>query len=157
MASLFWVGIIGVFTLLSFQFKSYSEPFVIMMAIPFALIGVVWGHYFMATALSMPSVLGFISLAGIVVNDSIILIELLKKRRAEGIDVIRAAKMANRERFRAVFLTSVTTIVGLLPLLSETSLQAQMLIPHCHQYCLWLTGFHRTYFSRHSLFLYHCQ
>ncbi len=129
MSKLFLVGIIGVFILLSFQFKSYSEPMVIMMAIPFAIIGVIWGHYFMGIDLSMPSILGFISLSGIVVNDSIILVEFLKSRRAEGKDAITAAKMASRERFRAVLLTSVTTIAGLLPLLSETSLQAQILIP----------------------------
>ncbi|MBU2515481.1 efflux RND transporter permease subunit [bacterium] len=129
MMKMFLVGIIGVFILLSFQFKSYSEPFVIMMAIPFALIGVIWGHYIMGISLSMPSLLGFVSLSGIVVNDSILLVEFIKKRRMEGIDPMTAAKTASRQRFRAVFLTSVTTIFGLIPLLSETSLQAQMLIP----------------------------
>ncbi len=129
MMNLFLVGIAGVFILLSFQFKSYSEPFVIMMAIPFALIGVIWGHYFMGIDLSMPSLLGFVSLAGIVVNDSILLVEFIKKRRAEGQNAAEAAKIGSRQRFRAVLLTSVTTIVGLLPLLSETSMQAQMLIP----------------------------
>ncbi len=129
MIKLFLIGIIGVFILLSFQFKSYSEPFVIMMAIPFAMIGVIWGHYFMGISLSMPSLLGFVSLSGIVVNDSILLVEFIKRRRAEGIDSMTAAKTASRQRFRAVLLTSITTIFGLLPLLSETSLQAQMLIP----------------------------
>ncbi len=129
MAYLFLVGIIGVYILLCFQFKSYSEPFIIMMAIPFAMIGVIWGHLFMGISLSMPSMLGFVSLSGIVVNDSILLVEFVKMRRAEGMSSIEAAKKASRQRFRAVLLTSVTTIIGLMPLLSETSLQAQMLIP----------------------------
>jgi hydrophobic/amphiphilic exporter-1 (mainly G- bacteria), HAE1 family len=129
MASLFLVGIIGVYILLCFQFKSYSEPFIIMMAIPFAMIGVIWGHLFMGISLSMPSLLGFVSLSGIVVNDSILLVEFVKLRRAEGMNSIEAAKKASRQRFRAVLLTSITTIFGLMPLLSETSLQAQMLIP----------------------------
>lgn len=129
MLNLFLVGIVGVFILLSFQFKSYSEPFVIMMAIPFAMIGVLWGHLFMGLDLSLPSLLGFVSLAGIVVNDSILLVEFIKSRRAEGQNAVEAAKTGSRQRFRAVLLTSVTTIFGLLPLLSETSMQAQMLIP----------------------------
>lgn len=129
MKNLFIVGIIGVFVLLSFQFKSYSEPFIILMAIPFAFIGVIWGHLFMGLSLSMPSLLGFISLSGIVVNDSILLVEFIKNRRLEGKKATEAAAMASRERFRAVLLTSITTIAGLLPLLAETSMQAQMLIP----------------------------
>ncbi len=129
MQSLYIVGIIGIFVLLSFQFKSYSEPFIILMAIPFALIGVIWGHLAMGISLSMPSLLGFTSLSGIVVNDSILLVEFIKNRRMEGKKATDAACLASRERFRAVLLTSITTIAGLLPLLSETSMQAQTLIP----------------------------
>ncbi|QTA91341.1 efflux RND transporter permease subunit [Desulfonema magnum] len=125
----FLIGLIGVFVLLSFQFRSYVEPFVVMIAIPFALIGVVWGHILMGLELCMPSMMGFISLAGIVVNDSILLVEFLKTRRREGQAIPDAARHASRERFRAVMLTSLTTIAGLLPLLSERSLQAQILIP----------------------------
>ena len=73
--------------------------------------------------------IGFVSLCGIVVNDSILLVEFLKKRRREGMPVDEAARQASRERFRAVLLTSLTTVAGLLPLLRETSLQAQILIP----------------------------
>ena len=73
--------------------------------------------------------LGFIALSGIVVNDSILLVEFIKIRRGEGMSTLEAATRASRERFRAVMLTSVTTIVGLLPILLETDLQAQMLIP----------------------------
>ena len=123
------VGLLGVFILLSFQFRSYIEPLIVMAAIPLALIGVVIGHLLMGINLSMPSVLGFVSLAGIVVNDSILLVLFLKRERQQGADVVRSAALASRQRFRAIILTSLTTIAGLLPLLSERSLQAQVLIP----------------------------
>jgi len=123
------IGIFGVFCLLSFQFKSYQEPLVVMVTIPFAFIGVVWGHLFMGLDLAMPSIMGFISLAGIVVNDSILLVTFVKHHTAAGESVATAGKRAARGRFRAVLLTSLTTIAGLLPLLAERSLQAQILIP----------------------------
>ena len=100
-----------------------------MVAIPLSLIGVVAGHLIMGISLSMPSILGFVSLAGIVVNDSILLVLFLKQRRDEGADVLESARLASRQRFRAIVLTSLTTIAGLLPLLVERSLQAQVLIP----------------------------
>ena len=122
-------GLVGVFILLSFQFRSYIEPLVVMLAIPFSLIGVIWGHLLMGLDLSLPSMLGFISLAGVVVNDSILLVVFLKNRQREGAEIHASATQASRERFRAVILTSLTTIAGLLPLLAERSLQAQILIP----------------------------
>jgi hydrophobic/amphiphilic exporter-1 (mainly G- bacteria), HAE1 family len=100
-----------------------------MVTIPFAFIGVIWGHLIMGLDIAMPSIMGFISLAGIVVNDSILLVTFIKKHTTQGKSVVKAAKLASRERFRAVLLTSVTTIAGLLPLLAERSLQAQILIP----------------------------
>ena len=123
------VGLLGVFILLSFQFRSYIEPLIVMAAIPLALIGVVIGHLLMRIDLSMPSILGFVSLAGIVVNDSILLILFLKMEREQGANVLESAGRASRQRFRAIILTSLTTIAGLLPLLTERSLQAQVLIP----------------------------
>ena len=129
MVKAFILGLFGVFILLSFQFKSYLEPLVVLVAIPLALIGVIWGHLIMGLQFTMPSMLGFVSLAGIVVNDSILLVEFVKKRVAEGLSVHDAAAKASYDRFRAVFLTSVTTIAGMTPLLFETSLQAQVLIP----------------------------
>ncbi|MEA3231117.1 MAG: efflux RND transporter permease subunit, partial [Thermodesulfobacteriota bacterium] len=123
------IGMVGVFFLLSFQFRSYTEPLIVMVAIPFALIGVIWGHVLMGVELSTPSILGFIALAGIVVNDSILLVVFLKNALARGKDLHAAAAEASRSRFRAVLLTSATTIAGLLPLLFEQSLQAQILIP----------------------------
>ena len=123
------IGVIGVFILLSFQFHSYIEPLIVMAAIPFALIGVIWGHLLLGFPLTMPSVLGFVSLAGVVVNDSILLVLFLKEARAEGLDPTEAAARASRERFRAILITSLTTMAGLIPLTFETSLQAIVLIP----------------------------
>ncbi len=125
----FSIGILGVFLILSFQFKSYIEPLIVMSVIPLALIGAVWGHLLLGFDFSMPSMVGLISLVGIVVNDSILLVRFIKIRRAEGETVINAARMAARQRFRAILLTSLTTVAGLLPLLTETSLQAQVLQP----------------------------
>jgi multidrug efflux pump subunit AcrB len=123
------IGLIGIFILLSFQFRTFTEPFIVMLAIPFSLIGVVWGHGLMGVPISMPSLLGFIALGGVVVNDSILLVIFLKNARKEGIAMHDAAVQASKDRFRAVLLTSTTTIAGLLPLLFERSLQAQILIP----------------------------
>ncbi|PCJ47501.1 MAG: acriflavin resistance protein [Gammaproteobacteria bacterium] len=129
MMKAFIVGLFGVFILLSFQFESYVEPIVVLIAIPMALMGVIWGHLLMGLQFTMPSMMGFVSLAGIVVNDSILLVEFVKKRVAEGLSVHDAAAKASFDRFRAVLLTSVTTIAGMTPLLFESSLQAQILIP----------------------------
>jgi hydrophobic/amphiphilic exporter-1 (mainly G- bacteria), HAE1 family len=123
------IGIVGIFILLSFQFRTFTEPVIVMLAIPFSLIGVVWGHGLMGVPISMPSLLGFIALGGVVVNDSILLVIFLKNARKEGKSLHDAAAQASKARFRAVVLTSSTTIAGLLPLLFERSLQAQILIP----------------------------
>ena len=125
----FLLGLFGVFVILSYQFRSYLEPFVVMLAIPLAFIGVVWGHFLLGHALSMPSMMGFVSLAGIVVNDSILLVQYIRHHVDEGDSVHDSVVKASRERFRAVFLTSMTTAAGLLPLLTETSLQAQVIQP----------------------------
>lgn len=129
MVRAFLIGIFGVFILLSIQFRNYFEPLVVMVLIPFAFIGVIWGHFLMGLDLTMPSIMGFISLAGIVVNDSILLVTFVHKHLQAGLGVQVAAVRASKERFRAVLLTSMTTIMGLLPLMSERSLQAQILIP----------------------------
>ncbi len=125
----FLLGLIGVFTLLSFQFRSYLEPLVVMTAIPLCLVGVIWGHFLLGLNLTLPSMVGFVSLSGVVVNDSILLVEFIKIHRRQGMPVAQAARMASRARFRAVLLTSLTTVAGMAPLLTETSMQAQILIP----------------------------
>ena len=123
------IGVFGVFLLLSFLFRSYLEPLIVMLAIPMSLIGVIWGHLLMGLDMSMPSVVGFVALAGVVVNNAILLVEFIKRNVRNGMGVEEAARQASRQRFRAMFLTSITTIVGLLPLLLERSLQAQVFIP----------------------------
>ena len=123
------IGLVGVFVLLSFQFGSYLEPFIVMLAIPLSLIGVFAGHWLLGIDLSLPSMLGFVSLSGIVVNDSILLVTFLKQEIGKGKDVRQSAGAASRQRFRAILLTSATTVAGLLPLIFETSQQAQVLIP----------------------------
>jgi len=125
----FLFGLIGIFVVLAFQFRSYVEPLVVMAAIPFAGLGAVWGHVLLGYPVSMPSLVGAASLAGVVVNDSILLVQFMKLRASEGRSAVEAGPLASRDRFRAVLLTSVTTILGLLPLLAETSLQAQVLKP----------------------------
>ena len=125
----FILGIAGVYLLLSLQFSNFKEPIIVLLNIPLALIGVIWGHYAMGLNLSLPSMIGFVSLAGVVVNDSILLVEFVKTRSLEGMNLHDAAGQAVRDRFRAIFLTSITTVAGMIPLLSETSLQAQVLVP----------------------------
>ncbi len=125
----FALGLLAVYIILSFQFRSYLEPFIVMLAIPLSLIGVLWGHLLMGFDLTMPGIIGFVSLAGIVVNNSILLVQFIKWHHQQGYSTHEAAVLASRERFRAIFITTATTIAGLIPLLSEQSLQAQVLIP----------------------------
>lgn len=125
----FVIGILGIFILLSLQFESYLEPVVIMSTIPLAIIGAIWGHLFLGVDFNIQSLIGVVSIAGVVVNDSILMLEFIKLREKDGLLPREAAGMAASDRFRALMLTSLTTIAGLLPLLMEKSLQAQMLIP----------------------------
>ena len=125
----FAIGLFGIFVILSYQFRSYVEPIVVLLAIPLAFIGVIWGHWLLGFALSMPSLMGFVSLSGVVVNDSILLVQSIRRHFEEGEHLHLAVVSAGLVRFRAVFLTSLTTAAGLLPLLLETSLQAQVLQP----------------------------
>jgi HAE1 family hydrophobic/amphiphilic exporter-1 len=123
------LGMVGVYILLALQFRGYVAPVTVMLVIPSALIGVMFGHYAMGLDLTMPGIVGMASLFGVVVNDSILLVVFIREQRARGIAVHKAAFQAGIERFRPILLTSITTIAGLTPLLTETSLQAQILIP----------------------------
>ncbi len=125
----FGLGAIAVFLLLSLQFRNYREPLIVMVNIPLALIGTIWGHLIMGLDMTLPSMIGFVSLAGIVVNDSILLVEFIKYRIAEGMALYDATRQAVYDRFRAIFLTSITTVAGMTPLLFESSTQALILIP----------------------------
>jgi multidrug efflux pump subunit AcrB len=123
------LGLIMMFILLSFVFESYIDPFVVMLTIPFGLIGAVYGHLLFGYDWTMPSMVGFVSLAGIIVNDSIVLVTFIKARMKAGEDPREAVAQAGRRRFRPVFLTTATTVAGLMPMMLETSLQAQILVP----------------------------
>ncbi|GAB4272582.1 MAG: efflux RND transporter permease subunit [Pararhodobacter sp.] len=123
------IGLLGIYLVLSFQFRSYVEPVIVMITIPLALIGVVWGHWLTGYDISMPSMMGAASLAGIVVNNAILLVEVTNARHAEGFGFARAAGEAVRARFRPILITVGTTVVGMAPLLAEPSIQAQVLKP----------------------------
>jgi multidrug efflux pump subunit AcrB len=123
------LGLVGVYMLLALQFRGYLAPLTVMLVIPTALIGVVFGHMALGLDLTMPSIVGMASLFGVVVNDSILLVIFIRNARDRGAAVLEAAKQAGRARFRPILLTSITTVAGLTPLLLEKSLQAQILIP----------------------------
>ncbi|MGC1953273.1 MAG: efflux RND transporter permease subunit [Gammaproteobacteria bacterium] len=123
------LGLIGVYMLLALQFRGYLAPITVLLVIPTALIGVVFGHMALGLDMTMPSIVGMASLFGVVVNDAILLVVFIREACALGMPVQAAAKQAGRARFRPILLTSITTIAGLTPLLLEKSLQAQILIP----------------------------
>ena len=123
------IGLVGIFVILSFQFRSYVEPLIVMLSIPLAFIGAIWGHVLMGYYLSMPSLIGAAGLAGIVVNNAILLIHFIKGHRERGLSAVEAAGQASRDRLRAILISSSTTIAGLAPLLAETSTQADAIKP----------------------------
>ena len=125
----FIMVIILIYALLAIPFKSFGQPFVVMSIIPLAIVGAVIGHYIMDMGFSMLSIMGMLGLTGIVVNDSLVLVDYINKKRAEGLELMDAVLTAGETRFRPVMLTSLTTFVGLLPLMMNKSVQAQALIP----------------------------
>jgi hydrophobic/amphiphilic exporter-1 (mainly G- bacteria), HAE1 family len=125
----FLLGFVGIFLLLSFQFRGYLEPVIVVAVIPLALIGVVAGHLLLGYDLTMPSMLGLVSLTGVVVNNSILLVTFIEQRLGAGLALRDAVVAASCDRVRAMLLTSGTTIAGLLPLVLETSMQAKVVIP----------------------------
>jgi multidrug efflux pump subunit AcrB len=123
------IGLTLIYLVLAWVFASYGWPLVVMAAIPFGLIGALFGHLFMGIDLTILSLFGFFGLSGIVINDSIILVNFYQQLKDKGLPIHDALIEAACQRLRAVLLTSLTTIAGLAPLLFETSLQAQFLIP----------------------------
>jgi multidrug efflux pump subunit AcrB len=118
-----------IYVLLAIPFKSYSQPLIVMSVIPFGLVGAVIGHWIMGLDLTLLSFMGILALSGVVVNDSLVLVDYVNQRRLGGTSVKKAVYEAGARRFRAVLLTSLTTFAGLIPLLFEESTQAQFLIP----------------------------
>ncbi len=125
----FAIAILLIYVILAGLFRSYVQPLIVMCAIPFGLIGVAVGHYSLGYPITILSLIGLVALTGIVVNDSLILVNFINQRMREGLDVYEAVIEGGRGRVRAILLTSITTILGLAPLLTETSFQAKFLIP----------------------------
>ena len=122
-------ALFAIYTLLAIPLKSYSQPFIIMSVIPFGIVGAIIGHLVLGMAVSVLSICGIIALSGVVVNDSLIMVDFVNRARKEGLSLIDAAISAGTQRFRAIILTSLTTFMGLMPIVFERSLQAQIVIP----------------------------
>ncbi len=125
----FFIAIMCMYVLLTLQFRSYMQPLIIMSIIPFGLLGAIIGHAVMGLELTLFTFFGLIALTGVVVNDSIVLVDFINHRVRSGVPLQEALTQAGRRRFRPIMLTSMTTIAGLFPMLLETSMQAQVLIP----------------------------
>ncbi|MCP4326614.1 MAG: efflux RND transporter permease subunit [Alteromonadales bacterium] len=125
----FVIAMLIIYSLLAIPLKSYAQPFMIMAVIPFGVIGSVVGHILFKIDLSILSLFGIIAAAGVVVNDSLVMVDYVNIARQKGTDILDAVMQAGKRRFRAILLTSLTTFVGLMPIMAETSMQAQMVIP----------------------------
>ncbi|MGB6012835.1 MAG: efflux RND transporter permease subunit, partial [Desulfobacterales bacterium] len=123
------LAILGIFIIIATMFRSYAQPFVILFTVPFGIIGAVLGHLLLGYNLSIMSIFGMVALTGVVVNDAIVLIERVNENIAEGMLFFDAILNGGARRFRAIFLTSLSTVGGLAPLIMETDLQAKFLIP----------------------------
>ena len=129
MMSGFVLALFGIYALLAIVFKSYIQPVIIMLAIPFGIIGAILGHMIMGYNLSILSMFGIVALAGVVVNDSLLLVDRANNERRRGAPALGSLISAGTRRFRPILLTSLTTFFGLTPMILETSVQAQFLIP----------------------------
>ena len=125
----FIIAMLLVYTILAVIFRSYAQPLVVMSVIPFGFIGAVIGHLIMGHVLSLISLFGLVALSGVLVNDSLVLVDFINRARSQGTPLFEAVLAGGRQRFRAIVLTSVTTVAGLSPILFEKSVQAQFLIP----------------------------
>ena len=125
----FLVAQLAIFALLAIPFRSYSQPLIIMSAIPFGLIGAVMGHIVMGLHLTLLSMFGMVALSGVVVNDSLIMVDMINRQRTEGMTLRESIQSSGMRRFRPILLTTATTFLGLAPMIFETSLQARFLIP----------------------------
>ena len=125
----FSVALLAIFALLAVQFRSYSQPIIVMSAIPFGIVGATLGHLLMGYNLGLMSMFGIVALSGIVVNDSLIIIDLINRERSGGIELSQVLRDCATRRFRPIMLTTLTTFCGLLPMITERSLQARFLIP----------------------------
>lgn len=125
----FAISLLVIYSLLAIPLRSYSQPLLIMSVIPFGIIGAMFGHMVLGMTMSALSMFGIIAAAGVVVNDSLVMVDYVNSARKQGVALKQAVVDAGCMRFRAILLTSATTFIGLIPILMETSLQAQLVIP----------------------------
>ncbi|WP_019600928.1 efflux RND transporter permease subunit [Teredinibacter turnerae] len=121
--------LLPIYVLLALPLKSYLQPLMIMSVIPFGIIGAIWGHIIVGMDVSRMSMFGMFAVVGVVVNDSLVMVDYVNRARERGETLLDAVLHAGQKRFRAILLTSLTTFIGLVPIMSETSLQAQIVIP----------------------------
>jgi len=126
---LFGLAILLIYSLMAIEFKSYLKPLGVLSAIPFGVMGAIFGHLMMGLDFSLLSIVGVLAVSGVVVNDNLVLIDRIIQLREEGEALYESLVRASVERFRPIILTSITTFIGLAPILVETSVQAQFLIP----------------------------
>ena len=125
----FLAALFGIYALMAIPLRSYIQPLIIMSAIPFGIVGAVVGHMILGLALNSVSIIGLIALSGVVVNDSLIMVDFINRAVAGGLSPLEAAVQSGATRLRPILLTSLTTFFGLAPMIAETSMQAQMVIP----------------------------
>ncbi len=125
----FGIAILAIYALLAIPFRSFTQPFIVLAAVPFGILGALLGHMIMGLNLSILSMFGIVGSAGVVVNDSLVLIHAANRFRTQGLSALDAIRKAGPMRFRAIILTSLTTFAGLTPMLLERSVQAQFMIP----------------------------
>ena len=123
------MAVLVIYAMLAVPFNSYIQPMIIMISIPFGIVGAVIGHLLMGFSLSVMSLFGVVALSGVVVNDSLVLIDFANRKQKAGLVAHPAVRQAGIHRFRPILLTSLTTFGGLAPMIFETSRQARFLIP----------------------------
>lgn len=124
-----WLALVGIYALLAVLFRSYLQPILIMISIPFGIIGAVLGHMIMGYGLTVVSLMGMLALSGVVINDALVLIDYANQRRREGMAAREAIVTAATRRMRPILMTTLTTFLGLAPMIFETSRQARFMIP----------------------------
>ncbi|MGB3622640.1 MAG: efflux RND transporter permease subunit [Ketobacter sp.] len=125
----YWIAVLGMYVMMATLFRSYAQPLMVMFAIPFGIIGALVGHLIAGMEITLWSLVGMIAVSGIVVNDNLVLVDFMNRNKEKGIGLQESIRKAGVARFRPIMLTSLTTFGGLVPLMMESSLQAQFLIP----------------------------
>lgn len=129
LAKAYMMALLGMYMLMAFQFRSYGQPLMVMIAIPFGVIGALAGHLIVGIDVTIWSLIGIVAVSGVVVNDNLVLIDYINDCRRNGMPLMQAIRSAGVQRARAVILISLTTLVGVIPMIMEKSLQAQFMIP----------------------------